>query len=103
MTAYKTWLKATDKTENADGTCKTKLSHIKTFLKVSYGIEVYTKFFGKDVEQVRPHKAYEEKDIFELIAILKAKVEEQKTKESAQNLLKPNNGSSHVQLARACK
>ena len=74
-----------EKTEKAVNTCKTKLAHIKTFLKVSYDVEVYIKFFGKDVEPVHPHVAYEEEDIFKLIQVLEGKAVEQKEKEIDQN------------------
>ena len=55
-----------------------KLAHVKTWIKVAHDKNVYVKFFGKSVEQVRPHEAYKEEDIYALIRALKAKAEELK-------------------------
>ena len=46
---------------------KTKLAYVKTWLKVTYGAVVETKFFRGRSEQVRPHVAYVKEDILELI------------------------------------
>ena len=53
---------------------KTKLAHIKTWLKVTYGAVVETKFFRGKSEQVRPHVAYEKADILELVGELQKQV-----------------------------
>ena len=50
-----------------------KLAHVKTWIKVAHDKNVYVKFFGKSVEQVRPHEAYKEEDIYALIRALKVK------------------------------
>ena len=50
---------------------KTKLAYIKTWLKVAHGADVYIKFFRGKSEQVRPHVAYAEADIVELIGKLR--------------------------------
>jgi len=60
--------------ENATGTVVAKLAHVRTWIKVAHNKSVYVKFFGKAaVEQVHPHIAYKEKDIYRLIRALKEK------------------------------
>ena len=46
---------------------KKKLAFVKTWLKKAHGKEVYISFFKGRNEQVRPHEAYDEEDIYDLI------------------------------------
>ena len=66
--AYKDWLQHEE--GKAINTIKTKLSHVKTWLKQAYKVEAVTRFFRGQAEQVNPHPAYREEDIAELVRAL---------------------------------
>ena len=55
---------------------KKKLAFVKTWLKKAHGKEVYISFFKGRNEQVRPHEAYDEEDIYDLVQALRDKAEE---------------------------
>ena len=61
---------------------------MKTWLKQAYKVEVVTKFFRGQTEQVNPHHAYKEKDIVELVRALEDRAEQ--LKQSEMNKKKVN-------------
>ena len=50
---------------------KTKFMHIKKWLKEAYDKKVYAGWFDGATELVRPHEAYSEPDIKELVKELR--------------------------------
>ena len=50
---------------------KTKFMHIKKWLKEAYDKKVYAGWFDGTVELVRPHEAYSEIDLKELVKELR--------------------------------
>ena len=69
----------------APNTIKTKLAHVKTYLKAAYNESVITPTIRGDVKQVRPHEAYNEPEIMELVRELRRQpLEELEAKQSGQ-------------------
>lgn len=75
--AYKDWLK---KEGQAVNTLKRKLSHVKTWLKQAYKRDVYVKFFRGQAELKRPHEAYRECDVHQLIMRISDRAEKTQVK-----------------------
>ena len=55
----------------APNTMKTKFRHINKWLKEAYGKKFHTGWFIGTTEQTRPHEAYAEPDILQLVAALR--------------------------------
>ena len=84
VTKYGKWLQSSERCL-AQNTIKTKLIHVKTYVQVAYNEKVITPAIKGEAEQVRPHEAYKEPDVLELIKALKNQpLDELKRKHSGQ-------------------
>ena len=70
LNAYKKHLLAA-RPALAPGTMNTKFMHISKWLKEAYGKKFHTSWFAGAAEQTRPHKAYAEPDILQLVEALR--------------------------------
>ena len=55
----------------AANTMKTKFMHIQKWWKEAYGKKLFVAWFPGEVEQTRPHQAYAEPDIKQLVEELR--------------------------------
>ena len=67
---------------------KTKFMHIQKWLKEAYGKKLFVNWFSGAVEQTRPHQAYAEPDIKQLVEKLRFQpLEDLPGKRTAKTLL----------------
>ena len=68
---YKEWLENDKKL--AIGSIKLKLSMVKVYLQEAWNFQAFTNFYKGKTEERRPHQAYKEEDVMQLIDQLKMK------------------------------